>query len=138
MQMNEFIKNIIFNSIIYKNRITPITNDVAIHIRNTDYLNPALNNYHDCFDRIKYICDVCTIVNAQYPFFKKLHIFSDDCKLTYELYDNLFKRFFSSVIYHNNTTDIDDFYTLSLFKHKILWNSTFSYWSAFISNVIHK
>lgn len=138
VQLNDFIKNIILNSYIYKNKIISITNNIAIHIRNTDYLNPKLNNYHDCFDRTKYIIDTCKIVNDKYPFLKTLHIFSDDCKLTQTLYDKIFKDFFINIKYHNDTTDIQDFYMLSMFKYKILWNSTFSFWSAFISNIIYE
>lgn len=50
--------------------------------------------------------------------------------------DNVNGRF--EVVYSDNTTDIDDFIELSQMKNKILWNSTFSYWTAFISNVLYE
>jgi hypothetical protein len=42
------------------------------------------------------------------------------------------------IYYSNNKIDIDDFIELSCFKYKILFNSTFSYWTGFISNVLYK
>ena len=48
----------------------------------------------------------------------------------------LSKRF-KKIKYITCGTIIDDFAELSHYKYKIIWNSTFSYWSSFISDIIY-
>lgn len=42
------------------------------------------------------------------------------------------------ILYSSNKTDIEDFIEFASLKNKICWNSTFSYWAAFIGNVLYE
>ena len=64
----------------------------------------------------------------------KIHVFSDDISMCKDL---LYSMNLPHVItFSDNKIDTLDFIQFSCFKYKILWNSTFSYWSAFIGNVL--
>lgn len=130
-QLNSFIKKYFLKSEVFKN-IELIDDKLAINIRGGDYLNEQnLNNYKFNFE--KYL-------NIALEYFKnkkidKLDVYSDDFNYA-KKFDDIFKKFNFNVTYNENTGMISDFVALSSYRHKILWNSTFSYWTGYISNVL--
>lgn len=95
---------------------------VSLHIRRGDYLkNPfhktlALDYYHNAIALIK--------KKTQNPV---LFIFSDDIKWCKENMNlNLNHHFIS------NNEDWEDLYLMTLCKHNIIANSTFSWWGAYL------
>lgn len=130
-QLNAFIKNIFLKSKAFEN-IKLIEDRLSINIRGGDYLNEQnLNNYKFNFE--KYL-------NIALEYFKnkkidKLDVYSDDFNYA-KKFDDIFKKFNFNVTYNENTGMISDFVALSSYRHKILWNSTFSYWTGYISNVL--
>ncbi|WP_270713040.1 alpha-1,2-fucosyltransferase [Phocaeicola coprophilus] len=101
---------------------------VAVHIRRGDYINSnfislANTNYYS--NSLEYIEKIENIHNL------KLYIFSDDpqwCK------DNLsfLNRFDYEFIQGNK--DYEDMYLMSKCMYIVIANSTFSWWSAYLSN----
>ena len=108
-----------------KNALSATDDDmVSVHIRRTDFIYLQTFNYILNFD---YYTEALNIVNK-----KKLVIFSDDiewCKenITQSLYPY-------DAIYFVDTKKVElDFLLMSMFKHNIIANSTFSIWASFIS-----
>lgn len=52
------------------------------------------------------------------------------------IYGGILQSAFSEVAYVEGGSVVDDFVRLSCMRTKVLWNSTFSYWSAFVGNVL--
>jgi hypothetical protein len=97
---------------------------VAIHVRRTDYLYQKgfWNLDMDYYDKAWLLCNKG----------EHLFIFSDDipwCK-TYFKED----YFINPITFVNLKEDYLEFELLKLCKHKIIANSTFSYWAAILSN----
>ena len=63
-------------------------------------------------------------------------MFSDDIDTCRRIYGGILQNAFSEVSYAEGGSAVDDFVRLSCMRTKALWNSTFSYWSAFIGNVL--
>ena len=53
-------------------------------------------------------------------------------------FDKLLSSRFKDVQYSANASSEEDFRDFSLIRHKVLWNSTFSYWCGFIGNAIYE
>jgi len=97
-------------------------NTVAVHIRRGDYLTPRLSQYHyaqkpDYYER------------AMDSFGDDFHFvfFSDDidwCKET-------FSR--KGIYFVEGEEDVVDLYLMSMMKHNIIANSTFSWWGAWMN-----
>jgi len=64
-------------------------------------------------------------------------VFSDDIVECRNRYDNIFRERFSNITYETQQSGTEALVRLSVFRNKILWNSTFSYWAAFIGNVLN-
>ncbi len=128
--IRNFINETILQSQFFKNKtiMYDVDNSVAIHIRNGDYLNLP---YHNCFDRIEYICNALKRLPKNIT---NLVIYSDNNDINKKLYDSLFQETGLNIHYNNSIDPLNDLKDLSFYKTKILWNSTFSYWSAFISD----
>lgn len=131
--LNEFVNKYILNSIQFKN-FKLIPDECVMHIRNGDYINLKL---FDVFDRYKYIDEACSRFRDMYPEVRVLRLVSDGIQLSMKLYRKQLLKYFDKIYYVVNKTYVDDFTSLSCYKYKILWNSTFSWWSAFISNVLY-
>lgn len=108
---------------------------VAINIRNGDFLDPRICDLHDCFDRTDYLKR--SISDDSIFELSKATIFSDDLGLCRKLYDHLLHERFAVVEYDEGGDVLGQFRRLTMYKNKIIWNSTFSFWSSFISDVIH-
>lgn len=132
-QIEKFIKTTILQSALFSalsEKHTVNDNDIAIHIRNTDYIGTNV----DCFDRLSYIGRCMKSINRIENM--NLHVFSDDQTLTRAVYSDLFSAF-NSVTYVTGNSAEEDLLYMSLFRHKILLNSTYAYWAAFIGNCIY-
>lgn len=103
---------------------------MAVHIRNGDFLKIGMYN---CFNKAKYLEEAL----SRFEGIKRLHVYSDDNGLNEKLYGAVFKKHAESVEYANGST-IEDFLELSSYRRKILWNSTYSYWTGFVSCVMNE
>lgn len=102
---------------------TPLinTNSVSIHIRRTDYVSS--NGYHPV-QTIEYYTKALDII-GEYDY---IFIFSDDIQWCKE---NLQ---FKNMIFMEGFDDIEDMWLMSLCKHNIIANSSFSWWGAWLNN----
>ena len=108
---------------------------VSLHIRNGDYLLPSKKGYHDCFNRRAYLEKA--INHNGLDGIDHVVVFSDDLPLCMEKYNDILSKRFKTVEYNEETVFEKEFVRLSLFKNRINWNSTFSFWTSFIGNVVH-
>jgi Glycosyl transferase family 11 len=105
----------------------------SIHVRRGDYLNYP--NIHPQQPKDYW-------VNAQKQIESKNNVdtyivFSDDhtwCKLNIGLFSQTGKK----VLFYKGRTQIDDFIGISLCKHNIITNSTFSWWAAWLNKNSNK
>lgn len=113
-----FIRDIFEPNDIIKQNILKLDGDTcAIHIRRGDYLR--LKDYHTKLPK-EYYLEAMMVVGAE-----RNIIFSDDISWCM---DN-----FAGCEFVNTGDDIVDFYTMSQCKHFILANSSYSWWSSFLS-----
>lgn len=126
LELNEKYKRINFNI------IETIKNDsfaVSVHIRRGDYLlkkNKFI--FNNC--SIKYFLNAEEVLLKQYGLNKiNLYVFSDDIQW---VKSNI--HFKSNCIYMTQQKyDFVDLYLMSICKHNIISNSTFSWWAANIN-----
>jgi hypothetical protein len=97
------------------------SNTISLHVRRGDYLNS--NGYHPVQSIEYYKNAVGQIGEYDYIF-----IFSDDIKWCKENLN------FKNIIFIEGFTDIEDLYLMSLCKHNIIANSTFSWWGAWLNS----
>ena len=124
----DHLKHIIFDknhlSIDFPKKILLDTNSVAIHVRRGDYIN---NKLHEIVGE-NYFKQSIDVIHKKLnnPVF---YVFSDDifwCK-------NFFKG--SNFIFIDFTkSEIEDFYLIHQCAHKIISNSTFSWWPSYLSD----
>jgi len=119
--------------------IDPTGKTAAIHIRNTDYLGSVF----DWFDRKKYIDDSIAWMLKDHHDVDHIVVFSDDIDLCKRQFGSTISEKFSKVTYLDDNESPDamatlkDFLRLSLFKHKIIFNSSFSAFAAYVGNVLY-
>lgn len=95
-------------------------NTVSLHIRRGNYL--GVSHIHPPCDLDYYHKSINKFKNHVFL------IFSDDMKYCKE-------NFVGNQFYFiENQTDIIDFYLMSMCKHNIIANSTFSWWAAWLNN----
>jgi hypothetical protein len=121
---------------IYMNQIVQ-SNSVAIHVRRGDYVSVPENlEKHG-------ICSISYYISAEKYINNKViqpayFIFTDD----FEWVSNNMKSFFPKMVIVD-TNNIDSFcwrdmYLMSICKHQIIANSTFSWWGAWLNSNINK
>lgn len=131
IELYEFIKNTIVQSKDLKQYTTLDSIDtVAIHIRNGDYLKYAK---FQVFNKTKYLQKALDCFSDC----EHVVVYSDDNKMNQQQFDQLLKSKFKTVKYVSGNDEVTDILQLASYQNKILWNSTFSYWSGFISMVLH-
>lgn len=133
--IENFLKDTLFKSKKFQYAVNSFdeSQDVcSVHIRCGDYITRGCNRKIYGIDRNKYILSSIDLMGD-----KEYHIFSDSIEYCKQNYDNLFKRKGVSVKYIQTGNFLDDFLTMSLYKNRILWNSTFSYWGGYITNVYY-
>lgn len=104
-------------------------NSVSLHVRRTDYLLPkhakiftqCTERYYE--DAIKLIKDNASNI--------KIFVFSDDIN---RVKDNLNLPKETVYVSENNFADYEDLTLMSVCKHNITANSTFSWWGAWLNN----
>lgn len=105
------------------------SNSVSIHIRRGDFLNNSLNNIHAVCSLDYYNSAVKFIQSTEFnPFF---FIFSDDiewAKVNFKLESNCF--FVDGSI---SKSSFQDLQLMSVCKHNIIANSSFSWWAAWLN-----
>jgi hypothetical protein len=110
---------------------------VCIHLRRGDYIsNPVAN-------KILGICPLDYYYSAIKTIEKKLKcphyfIFSDDPSYIKEIFTHNSSMSIVSPDNVNNTFDYQELYLMSLCKHQIIANSTFSWWSAWLNKNSNK
>lgn len=111
----------------FSKKIINTKNSVAIHIRRGDYITNG--NYAIC--STKYFLNAIEkisndLINPEF------FIFSDDIEFAKkEITTNLPVYF--AVNYNTYISNIEDFFNMSLCKHHIISNSTFSWWASWLN-----
>lgn len=101
---------------------------VSVHIRRTDYVFDSDFHHNLYFDYYK---NALNTVSKKY-----IVVFSDDIDWCMQ---NIAKNVYSyDKIYFVNTNSVEiDFLLMSMFKHNVIANSTFSLWASFISTCLY-
>ena len=97
------------------------TNTCSIHVRRGDYLK--LSDIHPP-QTVEYYKNAVDIIGKNHKFF----IFSDDIVWCEQ---NL--SFISDGVFCKNNKDFEDLYLMSLCRHNIIANSSFSWWGAWLN-----
>lgn len=106
------------------------TNAVSVHVRRGDYLNPSILSLNGICSESYYENAIGLILKqVKNPFF---YFFSDD---TSWVKKNLTKFTANYVIVEGNTGENSwkDMYLMSICKHHIIANSSFSWWGAWLN-----
>jgi len=111
---------------------------ISLHVRRTDYLKKKKYHYNqnDCYYR-NAVDRLIEKLNINYETFKikyTLVIFSDDiewCRTWKFLIDY-------NCHYVDKNNDVFELYAMSLCKHNIITNSSFSWWGAYLNNYMDK
>ena len=112
----------------YKNMIFSFHNSISVHVRRGDYLNVENSGLDNVCD-INYYEKAITFFNMKYDnceFF----VFSDDitwCK------HNIIDKNVIYVDFKSKIGSWNDMYLMSICKHHINANSTFSWWAAWLT-----
>lgn len=106
-------------------------NSVAVHIRRTDFLDAKISGYSIGICSDAYYTNAIRFIHKKIenPFFI---YFSDDIEY---VKSNMSTE--NSYFVEGNA-GFEDFYLMSLCKHFILANSTFSFWAAALNNSLQK
>lgn len=107
------------------------TNSVSLHVRRGDYItNPQVNRVHGTCD-LKYYYDCIgeLVKRVREPHF---FVFSDDPEWITEHLDTSYPT--SYLTFNKEEKDFEDLGLMSLCKHHIIANSSFSWWGAWLSN----
>lgn len=116
------------NSILSKEILN--SNSVAIHIRRGDYTSLEWKSSHMVINDPKYYMDSIAKLRSKLdnPIF---YFFSDDILW---IKNNFKGQDFVFVSHNKSGNSYIDMYLMSLCKHFIIANSTFSWWAAWLSN----
>lgn len=111
------------------------TNSIMMHIRRGDYVtNQQTNEYHGTCG-LDYYRKAIAIIAEKVPS-PHFFIFSDDHEWVKE---NIVLEYPSTYVDHNNADkNYEDLRLMSLCKHHIIANSSFSWWGAWLSQNTHK
>ncbi len=111
------------------------TQSVSIHIRRGDYISIKSNNdyYETCTPEyytsaISYICD-----KLEEPV---LYVFSDEPTWFEKNVKTNYKTIY--IMHNTGNHSYEDMYLMSLCKHNIIANSSFSWWGAWLNANAHK
>jgi hypothetical protein len=114
----------------YYKEETPNQNDVALHIRRTDYTD---NNFHKVISLDYYYNCLRQIISQGEININRVCIFSDDlnwCKSNFKfVFNNTVK-----IVFVHLSTDIEELCFMKEFKTIIIANSSFSWWAAYLGN----
>jgi len=133
------IRNILIQELIYKPKLSETfntwikqikeSNSVSVHIRRGDYVNNNRTNALHGLCPIEYYEESIQII-IQKINHAKLFVFSDDmdwCQKHLAIY--------TDIHFVNDTQNhFEDMYLMSLCKHNIIANSSFSWWGAWLNS----
>nr|WP_290857076.1 alpha-1,2-fucosyltransferase [Flaviramulus sp.] len=107
-------------------------NSISIHIRRGDYVNDKITeNYHGSCT-LDYYLEAIKFIKAKYKNVT-LVFFSDDCDWVKVQFKDL--PYLKIFIDHNKDENSwKDMLLMSICKHNIIANSTFSWWAAWLNN----
>jgi hypothetical protein len=112
-------------------RITPdLTGTIVVNVRRGDYYTDFYEKY--AFDQVGYIADAMERIGTG----ATVKVVSDDPDWCKEHLDELLRRHGGTVRY-DVADPLQNFLTLCGASRLIGSNSTFSYWGAYVANVIH-
>ncbi|WP_234733464.1 alpha-1,2-fucosyltransferase [Tellurirhabdus bombi] len=114
----------------YKNEIARSANPISIHIRRGDYVNNAEFSQSFGFIGIDYYHQAIKLIKRQFTDFR-FFVFSDDQEWTEKNFDLSSDTVFVKNIGENS--DLDDLHLMSLCKHHVIANSSFSWWGAWLN-----
>jgi hypothetical protein len=109
-------------------------NSVAVHVRRGDYVsNPVSKALHDGCCNAEYYRNALQLLRSQTESLQ-LYIFSDDLEWTRENFDsNGQLATYVAIPEHTLNNSHHDMHLMSLCKHHVIANSTFSWWGAWLS-----
>jgi hypothetical protein len=107
------------------------TESVSIHVRRGDYVSNAIVNQYHFVLPLEYYYESIRKLNSMVktPFF---FVFSDDPEWTRENLQLNYPIVYVSSMFEGN--DAEELRLMSLCKHHIIANSTFSWWGAWLSS----
>jgi len=111
---------------LIKSNYEDINQYVSIHVRRGDYLNFPEHHPQQTAEYYKSAVELIGID-------KTYIIFSDDVDGCKSLFDFIPNKFF-----YNSGTDWLDMYIMSMCKHNIICNSSFSWWGAYLNETPNK
>lgn len=111
------------DSLLFGNQIENISNSCSIHIRRGDYLN--LQEYHP-FPGLEYYRKSISYMKSRGV--ERFFMFSDDIPWCKEQFSEE-----NEITYIENNIDIKDLALMSVCKHNIIANSSFSWWGAWLN-----
>lgn len=120
------------NSARWEKKILSEKNSVSIHVRLGDYTSVIWRGRYGgagLLDRNYYI-DCLNELKKNYSDLK-IFVFSDDVNLTKYMFENIIDEPIEFV--EGCETDAEEFYLMSICKHNIIANSTFSWWAAWLN-----
>lgn len=120
-----------FNSSVekFKFLIKSYSNSLSIHVRRGDYLSLAASEVHAICGKEYYI-EAISRMNAEGLDPDAYFIFSDDIQWCKENFN--FDKPVYFVSEETTITDIGEMYLMTLCKHHIIANSSFSWWGAYL------
>jgi len=135
------IKNIIIEEFTLKNplaniskgweekiKLSPIS--VSIHIRRGDYINDPKTNKHHGICEIEYYKKAIDLLENKIGKNFEIFVFSDDIEWAK---NNLSFNQQINFVSSPEIPDYEEMYLMSLCKHNIIANSTFSWWGAWLN-----
>lgn len=102
---------------------------VSLHVRRGDYTNKAVYEMHGIVP-VEFYLKAINIIKNKIPEIKIL-VFSDDIQWAKDHFNFSNIDFVSGEI---TKTHFEDLYLMSLCKHNIIANSSFSWWGAWLNN----
>ena len=115
-------------SVYWKEKIISAGNSVSVHIRHGDYvLNPNVLNVHGILPISYYRDSLISLIKSVGYF--TIFVFSDNIEWT----KKIFKTDVPTEYIEGVESDLEEFYLMSLCKHNIIANSSFSWWSAWLN-----
>ena len=112
----------------FRNKIIDSNNPISIHIRRGDYVNHPIFSNTFGFLGLDYYNTAIEILKTKTIDFQ-FFIFTDDVDW---VRDNL--KLTHEHTFVINTSEIDDLHLMSLCKHHIIANSSFSWWGAWLNS----
>ncbi|MGF1750749.1 alpha-1,2-fucosyltransferase [Vibrio cionasavignyae] len=118
------------HNVYYADRISSTLNSVSLHVRRGDYVSDASTNAHHGCCSMGYYQRSISKLDSQLDD-THYFIFSDDPKWVQDTFklDNM-----TIVVGNNDSLSYRDMQLMSMCKHHIIANSSFSWWGAWLGN----